>query len=105
MFRTYKTHFEAAHFIEGHPECGRKHGHSYKLKLYINGDIDTFVDFKKINQDVEGILKNGYDHTDLGNTTCESIAKRLSEDLNNAGYYDGLIEINETDKYGVIYDF
>lgn len=104
MFRTYVTHFEAAHYIEGHPDCGTKHGHSYKLKLYVEGNIDVWVDFKQIKHEVENILKRGYDHTDLGNVSCEQITKKLAEELRTIGY-SGMIEISETDKYGVITDF
>lgn len=35
--RTYT--FSAAHRIEGHPKCGRLHGHNYILTVEVSGEI------------------------------------------------------------------
>lgn len=32
--------FSAAHRIEGHPKCGRLHGHNYKVVVSISGPLD-----------------------------------------------------------------
>lgn len=31
--------FDSAHFIPGHPKCGRLHGHTYRVQLRILGDL------------------------------------------------------------------
>nr|MDO8112877.1 6-carboxytetrahydropterin synthase [Candidatus Sigynarchaeota archaeon] len=44
--------FSAAHFLAGHPKCGRLHGHNYHASVKITGSIDKngmvldFVDAK-----------------------------------------------------------
>jgi len=35
MKRIYETVFHAAHYIEGHPTCGKTHGHTYRLIVII----------------------------------------------------------------------
>lgn len=32
--------FSAAHRIEGHPKCGRLHGHNYKVTVFVTGPTD-----------------------------------------------------------------
>lgn len=101
LLRGYKTAFEAAHYIEGHPHCGDKHGHSYHLNVYMIGESNEWVDFAKIKEDVESIIKKpNYDHHDLGNRTAETIASEIGDKLAVKGY-SGELELSETDKFSV----
>lgn len=57
--------FEAAHFIEGHPTCGKLHGHSWVLTVMCKGDIPEeggmLIDFKVLGGIVRDIT-NQLDH-------------------------------------------
>ncbi len=81
---------DCAHFLPGHPRCGRLHGHTYKVELVIEGENRTgmILDFA----DLKGTLRdalNLYDHRSLNEfldypsveNICEMIKKRLSETL------------------------
>lgn len=79
--------FSAAHFLEGHPTCGRMHGHTYTVTIEIDAAINIYgfvIDFKELNGVVELLLKD-FDHNCLNNllflTTCESIASNLLHNL------------------------
>ena len=40
--------FSAAHFLAGHPKCGRLHGHNYHVRVRLSGELDSngmVVDF------------------------------------------------------------
>lgn len=55
--------FEAAHFIPGHPKCGRLHGHSYRVEVEVAGDVSPaasphyLMDYGEIKR-----LIDGHDH-------------------------------------------
>lgn len=72
--------FSAAHCLPGHPKCGQRHGHTYHVKIEIEGAINKegfVIDFGILNKYMEKLISI-YDHTDLNtfmeSTTCESIA-------------------------------
>lgn len=110
----YKTFtFEAAHFLPNVPDghqCKNLHGHSYKLTVYVEGEVSQamgwVVDFDEISSAVKPLLKQ-VDHSclndieGLGNPTSENLALWFSENL---VALQGLskIEINETEKSGCI---
>ena len=100
-FRIYRTHFESAHYIEGHPKCGVKHGHSYNLKIKVHGDLNEFLDFHDIKTNVEDLLDKKYDHRDLGNCTCETLAQQIQFELKEIFKAHVDIELFETAKFGV----
>jgi 6-pyruvoyltetrahydropterin/6-carboxytetrahydropterin synthase len=62
--------FEASHILPKHPgKCSRLHGHSWVLKVYVKGEIDTetgfvidYADLKKVVQPIVDSL----DHRHLG---------------------------------------
>ena len=99
LTRSYRTGFEAAHIINGHPKCGVKHGHSYKLEVNIMGTAEKFIDFADIKRNVEDCVMD-LDHKDLGDVTAEEIAYSISLHLTNVGY-KGHIRLWETDKFSV----
>jgi 6-pyruvoyl tetrahydropterin synthase/QueD family protein len=62
--------FEASHILPKHPgKCSRLHGHSWKLKVYVKGEIDpktNFVaDYGDIKKSVNPIIEQ-LDHHHLG---------------------------------------
>ena len=77
---TYKTHFDAAHWLDlpYKSKCRNFHGHRYYVKIIIEADELTkegmVIDFSKLKEIVEKL-----DHTCLNtvldvNPTCEMIA-------------------------------
>jgi 6-pyruvoyltetrahydropterin/6-carboxytetrahydropterin synthase len=90
--------FEAAHRLPrvdpGHP-CARMHGHSFRVEVTIEGEVDAekgwLVDFDRITGIVEPLIKNELDHRTLNdvpgleNPTSEMLCawlwKRLAPDL------------------------
>lgn len=89
--------FEAAHLLPNLPEghkCRRLHGHSYRVKVHLEGELDPelgwVTDFADIARAADPIIDE-LDHTYLNdiegleNPTAEMIArwiwKRLKPDL------------------------
>ena len=94
----YRLHseitFSAAHKLEGHPKCGRLHGHTYKVEVWVEGkklnNLSTkskncvLIDFGRIKEVLEKIHKK-FDHQYLNNVftnngkpippTCENLAR------------------------------
>jgi len=99
--RLYRREFSAAHIIAGHPKCGRQHGHNYILLAKVYGSSQTWVDFEDIKQKVDGFIDEHYDHRDMGNMTCESLARHLQEQLSILFNTRVKIELWETGKFGV----
>lgn len=80
MYTIYKTaSFESAHLLEGHPKCGKLHGHSYKLEVWIKAEqlIEPYnfvLDFHTISD----IVKL-YDHSNVIITiSCEELAEEIT---------------------------
>jgi len=72
--------FDAAHHIEGHPLCGKTHGHTWTLTVTLTGVLDSkgmLIDFHRL-----GVLVRGYigliDHEDINEVfTNESMFQDL----------------------------
>jgi len=107
--------FEAAHKLpyvpDGH-QCGRLHGHSFRGRLYVEGDVgkDTgwvmdFAEIKKIFKPVYDQLDHHYlnDIPGLENPTSEVLAKWLWDQLKPKIPLLSQIVINETCTSGTIY--
>jgi 6-pyruvoyl-tetrahydropterin synthase len=102
--RVYKSTFEAAHSIAGHPKCGNKHGHSYQLVLWLDGVTEKFEDFSDIKILVDDFVQQQYDHHDIGDKTAEQIVGEICGYLTRrakAGY----AELSETAKFGILCEF
>lgn len=58
-------HFSAAHRIEGHPKCGRLHGHNYVVNIDIVSDEipedGMLVDYGKLSELMKPLIE-GVDH-------------------------------------------
>ncbi|GAA4089264.1 6-carboxytetrahydropterin synthase QueD [Zhongshania borealis] len=107
--------FEAAHFLPNVPaghKCGRLHGHSFLVRLYIAGDIDAhtgwLMDFSEIKQ----IFKPIYERLDhyylneipgLENPTSENLAIWIWQQLKPSLAALSQVEIRETCTSGCIY--
>jgi len=105
MKRIYKTHFDAAHFIQNHKLCGEKHGHTYHLEITVDMPQDWF-DFHLIKENVDKIISQ-YDHHDLGNMTCEKLVVEIYQKLLQRFQPYSITSLNiklfETESFGVEY--
>jgi len=99
--RLYKREFAAAHIIAGHPKCGRMHGHNYLLLARVYGVSSEWLDFEEIKKTVDGLIDEKYDHRDIGNMTCERLARHIRDQLANSFKSPVEIELWETGKFGV----
>lgn len=77
---------DCAHFLPGHPKCGRVHGHTYRVELVIEGDPSggMIVDFADLKIKAREVLQR-YDHGNwndfLDYPSVENICLRLSTEL------------------------
>lgn len=85
LFREFT--FEAAHRLPAVPDghkCGRLHGHSYRLEVHVEGDVDLdtgmVMDFAEIKAAVAPVLDRLDHHylnevEGLENPTSENVAR------------------------------
>ncbi len=99
--RLYRREFAAAHIIAGHPRCGRLHGHNYQLLAKVYGKSEEWLDFEDIKRKVDQFIDEKYDHHDIGNMSCERLARQLQEQLSIYFKTTVKIELWETGKFGV----
>lgn len=106
-----KEDFDAAHFLEGYDgKCARMHGHFWVVEAFVVGDtldeIGFVMDFgiiksalKEIIGDLDHYVLN--DIEDIGNPTCENVARyiylRLKPSIPEAGKLEK-IRVWETPK-------
>lgn len=107
--------FEAAHLLprvpEGH-KCRRLHGHSYRVRVVVEGDLDPdlawVVDYADLREAFEPIRRQ-LDHfylNDIGgleNPTTEALAKWIWERLKPDLPALSRVEIGETCTSGCAY--
>ena len=108
--------FEAAHLLPNLPEghkCRRLHGHSYRVRVQLEGDLDPdlewVTDFADIGRAFEPVFSE-LDHTYLNeiegleNPTAEVIAMWIWDRLKPA--LPGLcaVEVAETCTAGCVYE-
>jgi len=107
--------FDSAHALPNVPEghkCKAVHGHTYHLKVFIEGELDShlawvmdFSDIKNIIKPIVDIIDHKYlnDIEGLENPTCEIIAKWLWDKIKPGIPLLNKIELYETPTSGVIY--
>lgn len=107
--------FEAAHLLPNVPEghkCARLHGHSFKVRVAVAGDVGTqsgwimdFTDIKAAFKPIEQELDHYYlnDISGLENPTSEVLAKWIWIKLKPALPLLCRLEIKETCTSGCIY--
>ncbi len=61
-----REHFDAAHYLPGHESCGRMHGHTYRVEVVIEGELEgnILMDFAELRGVVREVLAE-YDHAVL----------------------------------------
>jgi 6-pyruvoyltetrahydropterin/6-carboxytetrahydropterin synthase len=107
--------FEAAHRLphvpDGH-KCGRLHGHSFRVKVVVEGDVDAhmgwvidFADVKKAFQPIFDRLDHHYlnEIEGLENPTSENLAVWIWERLKPQLSQLSRIAVSETCNSGCIY--
>ena len=99
--RLYRREFASAHIIAGHPRCGRMHGHNYQLLVKVYGSSEEWLDFAEIKRIVDDFVDQKYDHRDIGNMTCEKLAKQIQSELADRFKTHVEVELWETGKFGV----
>jgi len=88
-----ETQFDAAHKMIGYEgKCSRLHGHTWKVEVFVVGEklneIGVLFDFNVIKEKLKEITEK-LDHSflndfkEIGNPTCENIAKYIFENLKN----------------------
>ena len=113
IFKEFR--FEAAHFLPSVPEthkCGRLHGHSYLIRIYVKGPIDDTTgwvcDFAHIKKEFNPILEQ-LDHRFLNeipgleNPTSENLARWIWQKLKPELPSLSKIAIQETQSSGCEY--
>lgn len=107
--------FEAAHKLPNVPDghkCARLHGHSYRVRIHLEGKIDQktgwfidFADIKKVFKPIYEQLDHHYlnDIEGLENPTAEFIAKWIWIKLKPLLPQLSAIELMETCTCGVIF--
>jgi 6-pyruvoyltetrahydropterin/6-carboxytetrahydropterin synthase len=107
--------FESAHSLpklpSGH-KCSRIHGHSFRVRLYVKGDVDKslgwIMDYSDIKEKFEPILDQ-LDHrylnevSGLENPTSENIAVWIWERTKQVLPKLSRVEIKETCTTGCVY--
>lgn len=79
--------FDAAHYLPNVPvghKCSRLHGHTYRIRIGVSGQIDRHtgfvIDFGDLKAAVKPVI-DMLDHTlindTIGNPTCENLAEFL----------------------------
>ncbi|CAM3877781.1 6-carboxy-5,6,7,8-tetrahydropterin synthase [Vibrio aerogenes CECT 7868] len=107
--------FEAAHRLphvpDGH-KCGRLHGHSFLVRIYVEGDVDPqagwVIDFSEIKQAFKPVYEQLDHHylneiEGLENPTSEVIARWIWQKLKPSLPLLSQVEIKETCTAGCIY--
>jgi 6-pyruvoyltetrahydropterin/6-carboxytetrahydropterin synthase len=108
--------FDSAHVLPNVPDghkCKNLHGHTYHLKVCIEGKLDAhlgwvidFGDIKKILKPIIELLDHNYlnDIPGLENPTCEIICKWLWDQIKPQ--LNGLVklELRETPTSGCVYE-
>lgn len=104
--------FEAAHRLPSHPgKCRDLHGHSYRLVVTVERDVDAesglAMDFSELKAIVRREVISALDHKDLNdlirNPTAEALAVWIWRKLQ--GPLPGLVEVElfETRRCSVVY--
>lgn len=58
-----RDELDCAHFLPGHPKCGRVHGHTYRVELTVEGEAEggMLIDFADLKASLWAVLRD-YDH-------------------------------------------
>ena len=107
--------FEAAHklpYVPSGHKCGRLHGHSFKIKIYVNGPVDPqlgwvqdFASIKDVFRPIYEQLDHNYlnDIEGLENPTSENISIWVWRQLKPKLPSLSAVELHETCTCGCVY--
>ena len=108
--------FDSAHKLPNVPDghkCKNLHGHTYKLTVYLEGEIDEklgwVMDFNELKQVMKPLL-NRMDHhylndlPGLENPTSEVLVRWIWNQVQPALPLLSKIELRETPTSGVVYE-
>jgi len=85
--------FESAHRLPNVPaghKCGRLHGHSFRVAIYVAGEVDPFTGWIRDFSELKAIFRPIYERLDhnylndlagLENPTSENLAKWIWNEL------------------------
>ena len=112
----YKVYvFESAHRLPNVPaghKCGRLHGHSFKMTVYVEGDVGGSSGWVMDYAEISAIVKPVYDQLDhrylneiegLDNPTSEVLAKWIWRKIRPELPQLTKVVINETCTSGCVY--
>jgi 6-pyruvoyltetrahydropterin/6-carboxytetrahydropterin synthase len=107
--------FDSAHFLPNVPDghkCKNMHGHTYRLRVFIKGEIDPhlgwIMDFKELKDALAPVIEQ-LDHklingiNGLENPTAENITVWIWKQIQPLLPLLSKIELYETPTTGVIY--
>ncbi|WP_434355285.1 6-carboxytetrahydropterin synthase QueD [Parasalinivibrio latis] len=107
--------FEAAHRLphvpDGH-KCGRLHGHSFVVRIYVEGEVDPHTGWVIDFSEIKAIFKPIYDQLDhhylneiegLENPTSEVLSKWIWDQLKPKLPMLSKVMIKETCTSGCLY--
>lgn len=111
-----KFTFDSAHSLPNVPDghkCKEIHGHTYKLTVFIEGELDKelgwVMDFKDLKDVVKPVI-NSIDHKYLNeipgleNPTCEIIAEWIWNKIKPGIPLLKKIQLDETPTSGAVYE-
>lgn len=107
--------FDAAHYLPNLPEghkCARMHGHTFRVRLCLQGPIDERIGWVVEFADVKKAFAPVYDRLDhrllneiegLENPTSESIARWIWRQMKPRLPQLSRVEVQETPTAGAVY--
>lgn len=93
-------YIDCAHYLSDHSKCGTMHGHTYKIEMIIEGEIENgmIIDFADLKKQVREILAI-YDHRLFNDfidyPTVENIALLLRDQFKEVIKFDFSLRIWE----------
>lgn len=82
MFITKEFTFDSAHYLtDYHGKCEQMHGHTYRLKVTVEGEIQEngmVIDFALLKQIVKNRVLNKLDHKMLNDIIPNASAERIA---------------------------
>ena len=108
--------FDSAHFLPNVPEghkCKNIHGHTYKMLVYLEGDLDDELQWVMDFKDLKDVVKPIVDRLDhqlmneiegLENPTAERIVVWIWDRIKPKLPLLSKIELKETPTSGAIYE-
>lgn len=108
---TFESAHRLPHVPEGH-KCGRLHGHSFRVAIYLQGDPDPHTGWIRDFSEIKSIFKPLYERLDhnylndipgLENPTSEVLVKWIWNELKPLLPELSAIRIHETCTSGCVY--